>query len=150
MLQGDKKEDLYRLPCRSFRSSAKAFNNIRVFLNGWHKRLAHPHEQLLRRLVSIFNLPVSTNNFPNVCDSCQLGKSHRLHLPVSHVTSLKPFELVYYDVWGPAPVFSMNVNRYFVLFMDDCSKFICVYFLSHKLQIYSTFLQFRKMVKTQF
>ncbi|CAN1729008.1 hypothetical protein LINPERHAP1_LOCUS451, partial [Linum perenne] len=69
-----------------------ALTGVRTSIHGWHQRLAHPHEPLLRRLVSVFRLPVTTNKFPDVCDSCQLGKSHRLHLSASHVASLKPFE----------------------------------------------------------
>ncbi|KAL4573020.1 hypothetical protein LXL04_019813 [Taraxacum kok-saghyz] len=147
LLRGDKKDGLYRFPHSSLR---QVFHTSRISLHGWHKRLAHPHETILRRLVSTFKLPVSSNKFPNVCDACQLGKSHRIHLPISHVISSKPFELIYSDVWGPAPEFSLNGNRYFVLFMDDCSKFVWVYFLSHKSQVYQTFLEFRTMVKTQF
>ncbi|KAI3516852.1 hypothetical protein L1887_15941 [Cichorium endivia] len=149
LLRGDKKEGLYRVPHHRVHSP-KAFHSSRISLHGWHRRLAHPHESILRRLVSTFHLPVSTNKFPNVCDSCQLGKSHMLHLPTSHVASSKPFELIYSDVWGPSPVFSLNGHSYFVFFMDDCTKFVWVYFLSHKSQVYSTFLAFKTMIKTQF
>ncbi|CAN1749024.1 Retrovirus-related Pol polyprotein from transposon TNT 1-94 [Linum perenne] len=127
-----------------------ALTGVRTSIHGWHQRLAHPHEPLLRRLVSVFRLPVTTNKFPDVCDSCQLGKSHRLHLSASHVASLKPFELVYSDVWGPSPHFSLNGNRYFLLFIDDCTKYVWIYFMSHKSQVFTIFQQFHQMVKTQF
>ncbi|KAL4587788.1 hypothetical protein LXL04_000662, partial [Taraxacum kok-saghyz] len=113
ILRGDVHEGLYRVPPTTAKPSSVAFSGIRTSLQGWHRRLAHPHEPLLRRLVSAFHLPVSSNKFPTVCEPCQMGKSHRFHLPSSHVTSSKPFELVYSDVWGPSPVFSFNANRYF-------------------------------------
>lgn len=71
-------------------------------------------------------------------------------LPSSHDTCSRPFELVYSDVWGPSPVFSLNGSCYFVLFIDDCIKFVWIYFLSHKSQVFSTFLQFCTMIKNQF
>ncbi|CAN0824684.1 Retrovirus-related Pol polyprotein from transposon TNT 1-94 [Linum grandiflorum] len=116
----------------------------------WHRRLAHPHESLLRRLVASFDLPVTSNKLESVCASCQLGKSHRLHLSSTHLPSSRPFELIYSDVWGPSPNFSLNGNRYFVLFVDDCTKYVWVYFLSHKSQVSDTFQRFHKMVVTQF
>ena len=127
-----------------------ALTGIRTSVHGWHQRLAHPHEPLLHRLISSFNLPISSNKFPNVCDSCQLGKSHRFPLASSHIASSTPFELIYSDVWGPSPKFSINGNRYFVLFIDDCTKYVWIYFLSHKSQVFTTFVQFRTMIETQF
>ncbi|KAL4588192.1 hypothetical protein LXL04_001074 [Taraxacum kok-saghyz] len=90
LLSGDVHDGLYRLPSSSntpHNSSSPdvALVGIRTSLHGWHNRLAHLHASLLRHLVSSFNLPLSSNKFPNVCDACQLGKSHRFPLPVSHV-----------------------------------------------------------------
>ncbi|CAH9104736.1 unnamed protein product, partial [Cuscuta epithymum] len=151
ILQGDIKHGLYRLPSSANNMpSTMALTGVRTSLHGWHQRLAHPHEALLRRLLVQFQLPVSSNKFPTVCEPCQMGKSHRFPLPTSHVASPTPFELMYSDVWGPSPLFSINGNRYFVLFIDDCTKFVWIYFLSHKSQVLSTFIQFRKMIQTQF
>ena len=36
------------------------------------------------------------------------------------------------------------------IFIDDCTKFVWVYFLSQKSQVFETFLQFRTMIKSQF
>lgn len=69
IIKGDKSQGLYRLPHQP--TSHAAFSSIHSSLDGWHRRLAHPDEPLLRRLVSAFNLPVSSNKFPSVCDSCQ-------------------------------------------------------------------------------
>lgn len=109
LLTGDVKDRLYCLPASSNKLSSPsppimALTGVRTSLHGWHKRLAHPHPPLLRRLLSSFQLPTTTHQFPSVCDSCQLGKSHRLPLQNSHVSSLQPFSLIYSDVWGPSVV----------------------------------------------
>ncbi|KAJ9552510.1 hypothetical protein OSB04_016555 [Centaurea solstitialis] len=133
-----------------FSSPPRVFVGERASIDSWHHRLAHPHESILRRLISAYNLPMSTNKLLPICNACQLGKSHRLHLPPCHVTSKWPFDLIYSDVWGPAPISSLNGNNYFLLFIDDCTKFIWVYFLRSKSQVLSAFTLFKTMVETQF
>lgn len=99
ILQGDVNHGLYRLPTNATTTApSMALTSIRTSLHWWHCRLGHPHEAILRRLVSNFKLPISSNKLPDVCDSFQLGKSHRFHLPTSHIASSRPFELIYSDV----------------------------------------------------
>lgn len=144
-------QGLYRLTLPSNKaSSTLALSGVRTSLTGWHNRLAHPHESILRRLVSTFKLPISENKLPEVCQSCQLGKSHKLPFSSSHVSCNRPFDLMYSDVWGPSPLFSINGSRYFILFIDDSTKFVWIYFLSTKSQVLQTVINFRTMIKTQF
>jgi len=60
----------------------------------------------------------SCNN--STCDECQQGKSHRLPYPKSVSVSSKPFELIFFDVWGLAPT-SVGPHDYYVSFIDDLS-----------------------------
>lgn len=107
-----------------------AFIWVHTTLHGWHKWLAHPHAPLLKRLLSLFKLPTSSNHFPFVCDSCQLGKSHRLHLNNSHLSSTKPFQLLYLDVWGPSPLFLlMEIVISFCLLMIALNPFRFTFYL---------------------
>lgn len=151
LLNGDIDQGLYRIPSLSNKvACTMALTGVRTTLHGWHKRLSHPHASLLRCLFLHFKLPTFSNIFPTVCESCQLGKSHCLPFTHTHVPSLKPFDLIYLDVWGLPPSFSINGNKYFVLFVDDCTKYVWIYFLSHKSQVFSTFFQFHNMIHTQF
>lgn len=93
-----------------------AFLSERTTLVGWHRRLAHPNEATLRRLVSTYNLHVSNFSFPNVCVPCQMAKSHRLPLVHRHESSMCTFDLVYSDVWGPAPINSINGTVFYFIF----------------------------------
>jgi hypothetical protein len=51
-----------------------------------------------------------------------------LAYPKLNSVSSKPFELVFTDVWGPAPT-SVGRHDYYVSFIYDFSKFMWIYLL---------------------
>jgi hypothetical protein len=63
--------------------------------------------------------------------------------------SSSPLELVFSDVWGPAPS-SVGRQTYYVSFIDDFSKFTWIYFLRHKSKVFSVFQKFQQLVERQF
>jgi hypothetical protein len=70
----------------------------------WHSHLGHPSLQIVRHVLGHNNLPVSNESFATeVCDAYQQGKNHQLPYPTSVSVSTVPLELVFSDVWGPAP-----------------------------------------------
>ena len=60
------------------------------------------------------------------------------------------FSLVHSDVWGPAPIVGGNGFRYFVIFVDDCTRMTWIYFLKHKSEVFDRFVSFLKLIQTQF
>jgi transposase InsO family protein len=62
----------------------------------------------------------------------------------------KPFEIMYTNVWGIAPVISHEHYKYFVTFIDDFTRFTWVYFLLSKSEVFSVFKVFLTLVETQF
>jgi hypothetical protein len=66
-----------------------------------------------------------------VCDACQCAKSHQLPFPRSLSVSKAPLELVFSNVWGPAPSL-VGRNCYYVSSIDDYSIFTWIYLLKHK------------------
>ena len=63
--------------------------------------------------------------------------------------STVPFELVFSDVWGPAPT-SVGRHEYYVSFIDDFSKYVWIYLLKKKSDVYQVFLNFQNFVERQF
>ena len=88
-------------------------------------------------------------NKETICDACQKGKSHQLPYPRSTSISLSPLELVFSDVWGPAPTY-VRKNSYYVSFIDDFSKFTWIYLLHHKSEVFQKLHEFQAMVERQF
>ena len=103
----------------------------------WHHKLGHPSDSVLWTALSSFNSTVSCNDsissFGNHCKHCLSGKMHKLTFNKSVFLASKPLKLVHSDVWGPAPITSTNDFRYYLVFIDEFSKFTWVYLLKNKL-----------------
>ena len=88
----------------------------------WHAHLGHASSSRVQQLASRGLLgSVSTKNFN--CVSCQLGKQPALPFNTSESISTDIFNLIHYDVWGPSSVSSIGGSRYFVVFVDDYSRY---------------------------
>jgi len=130
----------------SFLSESIKTNKEKVFL--YHCRLGHPSFRVMKQLFpSLFkNLDVESL----CCGVCELAKHKRVSFPVSNNISTSPFYLIHTDVWGPSNVANISGSRWFVTFIDDCSRVTWVYLLKQKSEVTSVFLHFFAMVKTQF
>ena len=91
---------------------------------------------------------VSTENFD--CVSCQLGKQTALPFNTSESISTDIFDLIHSDVWGPSPVSSIGESRYFVVFVDDYSRYSWIFHMKHRSELLQVYSNFAKMVETQF
>jgi hypothetical protein len=108
------------------------------------------HHVFVKQVISRHKLPfVHDQNNARVCDAYQQGKSHQLPYPRSTSLSSRPLELVFSDVWGPAPT-SVGHQNYYVSFIDDHSKFIWIYLLRHKSEVFQRFKDFQNLVGRQF
>uniref|UniRef100_A0A2N9J9M1 Integrase catalytic domain-containing protein n=1 Tax=Fagus sylvatica TaxID=28930 RepID=A0A2N9J9M1_FAGSY len=117
----------------------------------WHSRLGHPSNKVLS---SIFpSLQCNTSLSESVkthCTHCLAGKMHQLPFPVSNKTVSSPFSLIHADLWGPAPIVSYTGFKYYLVLVDEFTKFTWTYLLKHKSDTLQVFTQFHAMVHTQF
>ena len=91
---------------------------------------------------------VSTKNLD--CVLCQLGKQIALPFNTSESTSINIFDLIHSDVWGPSPVSSIGGPRYFVIFVDDYSRYSWIFHMKDRSELLQVYSNFAKMVETQF
>ena len=61
-----------------------------------------------------------------------------------------PFYLIHSDIWGPSIVANISGARWFVSFIDDCTRVSWIFLLKNKSDVSSIFPTFYNMVKTQF
>ncbi|KAM1717162.1 hypothetical protein ACFX11_025037 [Malus domestica] len=113
----------------------------------WHQRLGHPSPKIINKLTSESCISVSGNNHPTFCNGCALSKSSKLpFVPVLSQTS-KPLELLHTDVWGLASVSSVHHHKYYVIFVDDFTKYCWFFPLQYKSDVFSTFVKFKAHVE---
>lgn len=80
----------------------------------------------------------------------EFAKQKRVNFLISNRKSLAPFCFVHIDVWGPINVPDISSAKWFIIFIDDCTRVTSVFPLKHKYDISSAFIQFVTMNKNQF
>uniref|UniRef100_A0A2N9J182 Integrase catalytic domain-containing protein n=1 Tax=Fagus sylvatica TaxID=28930 RepID=A0A2N9J182_FAGSY len=141
----------------SMSPSASASPPISAFLSSknkwqlWYHRLGHPSDRVLVSVIPALSscISVSNKHVQHHCKHCLIGKMHRLPFTHSQFQSTQPLELVHSDVWGPAPVNSCNGYKYYLLFVDDFSRFSWLFLLKSKSEVLNTFKHFKATVENQ-
>jgi hypothetical protein len=82
----------------------------------------------------------------SVCNACQLAKSHQLPYNNSIHRSTSPIELIFFDVWGPAPTF-VGGFKYYISFIDDFSKFTWIYLMNDRTNAQHIYMLFQAHVE---
>ena len=79
----------------------------------------------------------------DLCESCVLGKAHRLKSTAATHTTSRILEYVHADLWGsPKVPHSSSSAQYFLYLVDDFSRKVWVYCLKHKNQAFTKFRTF--------
>ncbi|CAH9120171.1 unnamed protein product [Cuscuta epithymum] len=85
------------------------------------------------------------------CESCHLGKQPRKSFPRRvNNRATSPFDLVHTDVWGPYRVTSTLGFRYFVIFVDDFSRYTWLFLMKERFELFHIFQTFCAEIQTQF
>ncbi|KAM2798566.1 hypothetical protein COP1_003513 [Malus domestica] len=149
--RGTKRRGLYYVddvvPGRVNQVSSGHNNKVkRIWL--WHRQLGHASFGYLRKLLpSLFN-GISDSDFQ--CQDCILAKSHRTSYHLSLNKRSVPFELIHSDVWSPLPIATRHGIRWFVTFVDDCTRVTWLYTMKQKSDVGQIFQQFYRMIGNQF
>jgi hypothetical protein len=82
-----------------------------------------------------------------LCDACNKYKSHKLLSALSSNKTTNSLEIVNVDVWGPSPTTPEFENKYYVMFVDDYSRFSWLYACNTKSQVAIIFSGFKAKVE---
>jgi len=95
----------------------------------WHAILGHVSSSRIRYLVSTGALENLKTCDISDCSGCKLVKFSALPFNQSIYVSSSPFNLIHSDVWGPSPIVIKGGSRYYVLFIDDHTRYYWVYLM---------------------
>ncbi|CAI5991354.1 unnamed protein product [Closterium sp. NIES-65] len=122
----------------------------------WHHRLGHPSLPRLRSMASrvlVSGLPQSLPPLPSgpgpSCVPCVEGRlratPHSSHFPPTEA----PLQTLHMDVWGPAPVRGQGYERYFLLVVDDYSRYTTVLPLRSKGEVTEVLIDWIREARLQ-
>lgn len=84
------------------------------------------------------------------CKVCQHGKLNRPPFKRNiQERALRPGEVVHMDICGKMTHSPIGGSYYFLLFKDECTSYRIAYFIKHKSDAFSKFLQFQNLSKKQ-
>ena len=137
LYKGLSKDGVYPIPTASTLSSSAAFNSkfgvsaFASFLKNdlillWHHRLGHPSSRILYSTLQNVIKNVSLSQINTLCSSCTYcisAKMHKSSLNKTSIVSNSILDIVHSDVWGLSPLTSVLGFNYYVIFVEDCTRF---------------------------
>ncbi|CAI7788578.1 unnamed protein product [Closterium sp. NIES-53] len=108
----------------------------------WHHRLGHPSLPRLRSMHScllVSGLPRSLPSLPRSpappCPPCVEGRQRAAPHSSEFPPTTAPLPTLHMDVWGLAPVDGTDQERYFLLVVDDYTRYTIVFPLRRKADV---------------
>jgi hypothetical protein len=125
-----------------------------VTLDELHRRLGHIAPEAVKKMVKeglIEGIRLDVSTELKGCTSCEYAKMHRKAVAKERVAeSAKELgDEVYTDVWGPAPVQTIDGMSYFVTFTDGAKRHTHLYLLRKKDQAFDGYKDYEAWLKNQ-
>jgi transposase InsO family protein len=95
----------------------------------------------------VTGLPEIHVQHDGICRGCALGKNVKGSFLRSESISKGILDLIHSDVCGPMTIASLNIYLYYVLFIDDHSWKMWIYFLKTKDGLLARFQEFKAQVE---
>ncbi|CAI7786615.1 unnamed protein product [Closterium sp. NIES-53] len=122
----------------------------------WHHRLGHPSLPRLRGMHSHFlvsGLPRSLPPLPPLpappCLPCVEGWQRAAPHSSLFPLTTAPLQTLHMDVWGPAHVSGQSRERYFLLVVDDYTRYTTVFPLRSKGEVVDVLIPWIRTVRLQ-
>lgn len=141
-------DNMYRLNC----DVEKVFfgKSSRVRQDMWHRRLGHIGFENLKKLRNGFvdGVDFTLQNY-EPCENCLKGKHSRNPFQHNGTRASELLEMVHSDLCGPMKILSNGGARYILVFVDDYSRKVFVYFIKFKSEVKNKFVDFKCFVENQ-
>ena len=112
-------------------------NSIRLLNEDlWHQRMGHArykHLSIVSKHESVLGIPKLSRVSNVVCGPCQLGKQMKAkHLGTQTSATSRSLEQLHLDLMGPTRTNSLGGKRYFMVVVDEFTRYIWVILLRSK------------------
>jgi hypothetical protein len=118
----------------------------------WHSRFGHLNFKALRNLGvkgMVEGMPI-VDRLEQVCDACTLGKQHRAPFPKTSLYRAKRgLELFHADLCGQIRPQTVGGNLYFLLVVDDFSRFMWIELLKTKGEALSCLIKIKQRAEVE-
>ena len=118
----------------------------------WHMRYGHVNFRSLRSLAAenmVVGMP-RLEQIDHVCDGCMVAKQRRLPFPAQATyRASEQLELIHGDLCGPITPETPSGKRYFLLLVDDHSRYMWVALLRSKDEALGAMKKIQKAAETQ-
>ena len=114
----------------------------------YHHRLGHPSFNVLKLMFSSLFKGFDLEYFH--CNDSEFAKHKCASFQKSNTKTLNPFSLIHSDILGPSTITNISSARWFVSFIDDCTRVTWIYLLKNKSDVGLVIPNFYNMIKTQF
>jgi hypothetical protein len=115
----------------------------------WHMRLGHISERGMLELHKKNLLKGVKTCKLDFCKFCVLGKQNWVQFKTATHKTDGILDYVHSDVWEPVRTASKEGHMYFIIFIDDFSRKVWVYFMRHKSETFAKFKLWKVEVKNQ-
>jgi transposase InsO family protein len=115
----------------------------------WHSRLCHVNFGCLMRLANMSLIPKFNHIKGSKCHACVQSKQTRKPHKAAEPRNLAPLELVHSDLCEMNGVLTKGGKRYFMTFIDDCTRFCYVYLLKTKDEALNYFKAYKAEAENQ-
>jgi transposase InsO family protein len=120
----------------------------------WHRRLAHVGMKNLHKLLMGEHILGLTNvhfEKDRICSACQAGKKVGVHHPRKNIMTIdRLLELLHMDLFSLIAYISIGGSKYYLVIVDDYSRFTWVFFLQEKSQTQETLKRFLRWAQNEF
>ena len=116
----------------------------------WHAWFGYLSFDALHRLEKMARGLPHIEHGGELCDSCLAGKQRRLlFLKTVKYHAVDALELIHGDLCGPITPATNGGRRYFLLLMDDCSRYMWLQLLTSKDEVAAVIKKFKMRAEAE-
>lgn len=136
-MMADRIGDLYFIRENEATAGAACEERVRG-LALWHQWMGHLNKRCLLEMVKarvVEGIELKSNDIDSSCEICIKGKQIKAPFLETHRRASRKLEIVHADLCGPMRTISKGGAKYFMTFVDDCTRWTEVFFYDRRVTL---------------